>query len=61
MTFVKMFHPETGGTATVPTSSTAIHARKGWVLIDAAAEPPTEDVPDASSDVTTDEPHEENN
>jgi len=52
--FVEMFHPVTGGTATVPTSAVPIHTRKGWVL-------QAENVPDASSDVTTDETHEENN
>lgn len=61
MTFVQMFHPKTGGIATVPTSSIPIHERKGWVLNEPAAPPPTEDVPDASSDATTDETHEENN
>lgn len=52
MRFVEMFHPGTGGTAQVPTSAVPARHAKGWVL--------TEDVPDASSDVTTDEPHEEN-
>lgn len=51
MDFVEMFHPETGGTAQVPTSAIPARHAKGWVLTD---------VPDASSDVTTDEPHEEN-
>jgi hypothetical protein len=49
--FVEMFHPESGGIATVPTSAVPHHLTLGWC---------PNDVPDASSDVTTDETHEEN-
>lgn len=52
MRFVEMFHPESGGIATVPQSAVPHHLTLGWL---------TNDVPDASSDVTTDETHEENN
>lgn len=54
-----MFHPEAGGIATVPVSSVQAHQSRGWVLNN-GGDPSPDDVPDASSDVTTDEPHEEN-
>lgn len=46
-----MFHPEAGGIAMVPTSAALHHLDLGWL---------PNNVPDASSDVTTDETHEEN-
>lgn len=52
MKSVEMFHPESGGIAMVPQSAVPHHLDLGWLV---------NDVPDASSDVITDETHEENN
>lgn len=43
--FVRIFNPETQGTAVVPETSLAQHYRAGWAPLDESAEPEAEPDP----------------